>query len=232
MSKRNATGSRSSRKRRKGGTSYATVDLDSLGDSSPKVENIRVWKVAVSETTGRVSATRRNYRHFHKGPSELSHEDQPSVVEDVDTPAIPEPNKQLPVEPAAKRKKKKVKVTKENDSVSFMPILSLKPILTYRQTKMENWLTGYRLIMLDEILRRDGLGDSETPGICVGCRKLPGKYRCSDCFGDIMWCSECTVLSHRHLPLHRIQVSSKLLVFWFRYKNFHSRSGRMAFLNG
>jgi len=59
---------------------------------------------------------------------------------------------------------------------------------------------------LDELLRLDGLGDSVEPGTCVNCTKLVGKYRCKDCFGSGLWCSGCIISSHRHLPLHRVQV--------------------------
>jgi hypothetical protein len=30
--------------------------------------------------------------------------------------------------------------------------------------------------------------------------------RCSDCFGNVVWCKECAVQSHQNLPFHRIQV--------------------------
>ena len=71
---------------------------------------------------------------------------------------------------------------------------------------MADWLTLYRLIVLDELLRKEGLGDSTTPGTCVGCEKGVGEYRCNDCFGGYMYCLECIVSSHSQLPLHRLQV--------------------------
>ena len=210
MSKRNATGSRLSRKRRKGGASYKEIDLDSLGDRAPQAEVIRVWKTSRSETTGRVSGTRKNHKLFYEGPSKPSRKEQPSAMEDISAPADPELSGQLPAEPTAKRKKSRTTKNKENDSVSFVSILSSKLILTHQQTKMEDWRARHRSIVLDELLRGDGLGDSATPGTCISCGKLPGEYRCSDCFGDIMRCLECTVSSHRHLPLHRLQVCSEL----------------------
>lgn len=85
-------------------------------------------------------------------------------------------------------------------------IPSVKLIITRLQTRMGDWL-AYRSIMLDELLRADGLGDSTTPGVCADCMKLVGEYRCGDCFGDNMYCTGCIVSSHRHLPLHRLQVS-------------------------
>ena len=71
---------------------------------------------------------------------------------------------------------------------------------------MADWLR-FLWIILDELLRTDGLGDSAEPGTCVKCAKLAGKYQCNDCLGSGLWCSGCIVSSHRHLPLHRIQVS-------------------------
>jgi hypothetical protein len=71
---------------------------------------------------------------------------------------------------------------------------------------MAAWLVAFRFTVLDELLRKDGLGGSMTPGTCVNCTELPGKYRCSDCFGSYMYCSKCIVSSHRNLPLHRLQV--------------------------
>ena len=89
----------------------------------------------------------------------------------------------------------------------------------------------HRSIVLDELLRRDGLGDLTTPGMCISCGNLPGEYRCSDCFGDIMWCLECTISS---------TVTSRCTEFRYapsyhtllRYRTFHPRSGRAAFSDG
>lgn len=209
MSKRNATGPSRSRKKRKG-AGYASVDLDLPDEDPGNVEIVRVWDVGTSKTTGRVSATRKTHRHINSGMSKHAHEEPTLVVEDVDVPADPEPSKQLPVEPVAKRKGEKV--VKENDSVSYISSSSSHLIFIRRQTKMTDWLR-YRSIMLDELLRADGLGDSTAPGICVKCMKLAGEYRCSDCFVDGMCCSGCIVSSHHHLPLHRVQV---------RYRYSHS----------
>jgi hypothetical protein len=118
MSKRNAAGSRLARKRRKAGVSHAAIDLDASDED--KVENIRVWNVTKSETTGRVSGTRRNFQHVYKSsPEPLGEETSP--VEDTGVPADPYPTKQPSPMPATKRKQ--VRVTKENDSVSFLPKL-------------------------------------------------------------------------------------------------------------
>lgn len=79
---------------------------------------------------------------------------------------------------------------------------------------MTAWL-AFCYIILDELLRREGLGDSSTPGLCANCTKGVGEYRCTDCLGDELHCLACTLSSHRRLPLHRIQVRDKLLMSRF-----------------
>jgi hypothetical protein len=205
MSKRSATTGQSSRKRKKGGVSYSIVNVDSLV-GKPSREDVRVWNVTRSETTGRISATRKNHRHLRTDRLESLPEGQPSVViaEDTSIPTELEQHEGPSPKPVAKRKKRKI--TKENDSVSTVLTLT-KPHLTRHQTRMADWLK-YRSIMLDELLRMDGLGDSATLEDCVNCGKVVGRYRCGDCLGGDMCCAECVVLLHRHLPLHRIQVCS------------------------
>jgi hypothetical protein len=73
------------------------------------------------------------------------------------------------------------------------------------QTRMSDWL-AQRSVMLDELLRMDGLGSLATPGKCAGCMERVGEYRCEECLGGNLFCSACIVSSHRQLPLHRIQV--------------------------
>ena len=70
---------------------------------------------------------------------------------------------------------------------------------------MTDWL-AHRSIMLDELLRIDGLGDLTALETCTKCTELAGEYRCKDCFGGNMYCSGCIVSAHHQLPLHRLQV--------------------------
>jgi hypothetical protein len=214
MSKRSAMTSQPSRKRKKGGVSYSIVDVDSLA-KQPSREDIRVWNVTRSETTGRISATRKNHRHLRTDHSKSLPEGQPPAViaEDVSIPTEPEQDEGTSPKLVAKRKKGKN--IKENDSVSTAPNLT-KPHLTRHQTRMADWLK-YRSIMLDELLRMDGLGDSAALGNCVSCGNVVGRYRCIDCLGGDMCCAECIVLLHRHLPLHRLQVRSQFRVSRARY---------------
>lgn len=125
MSKRNATGSSRSRKKRKA-AGYASVDLDLPDEHPGNVEIVRVWDVGTSKTTGRVSATRKTHRHVNDGWSEPTREEPALTVEDVNVPVDPEPSKQPPIKPVAKRKRV-VKAIKENDSVSRSPRSSSKP---------------------------------------------------------------------------------------------------------
>ncbi|KAF9791850.1 hypothetical protein BJ322DRAFT_998331 [Thelephora terrestris] len=70
---------------------------------------------------------------------------------------------------------------------------------------MDQWLQ-HRQIVLDEMLRLDGLGDAlDGPELCADCSVASAKFRCKDCFEEVMRCSACMVSSHRNLPLHRLQ---------------------------
>lgn len=122
MAKRNATGSRTSRKRRKGGASYAAIDLDAPDGGSQQIENIHVWNISMSETNRRLSATRRNHKHLSETPLEHLRE-EPPTVEHADLPADPEPHPAKLIE-----RRKRVRILKENDSVS--PIFARQVKLT------------------------------------------------------------------------------------------------------
>ena len=120
MSKHNAGRSRRPRKRRRAGASYGEVNLDSSDEHPEDVEEIRVWKITTSETTGRVSATRKNHRHPLEYVSEPRHDEPPPSVEETSTPALPEPSEVPPAKVVPKRRR--VRLVKENDSVSFLPM--------------------------------------------------------------------------------------------------------------
>lgn len=194
--------------------SFAEVNLDSSDEHPDQVEDIRVWSISTSGKTGRVSATRKNHRHVREHQLEPRNE-EPPTVEEVGTPADPEPTESTPAKVAAKHKRVRIRIVKENDSVSLYQwtngLIDLKLIITRYQTRMTDWL-AYCWFILDELLRREGLEDSPTPGLCVNCEKSVAAYRCSDCLGGNLSCLACTVSCHRHLPLHRIQVCPMLLV--------------------
>jgi hypothetical protein len=71
---------------------------------------------------------------------------------------------------------------------------------------MESWL-NVRPDVLDEIISLDGPGDVQTDfcGSCLN-RDVSPLYRCLECSYGLLFCRECTVESHRALPLHRLEV--------------------------
>jgi hypothetical protein len=58
---------------------------------------------------------------------------------------------------------------------------------------------------LAELIRLDGRGSFTGP-LCLTCLDNAGSYRCTDCVGGQLYCSDCTVSYHTWNPLHRIQV--------------------------
>jgi hypothetical protein len=201
MSKRNTGDYHLSRKRRKNGSSYGVIHPDAEG--TEKVEDVRVWKLTVSNSTGRVSATRKNHQHVYESPLEPFSK-EPLTMEEGSQPPDSVPSELQPTASSQAKKPKRARVP-ENNSVSPIPMLSNKFILRHQQTRMADWMP-FCPVTLDEFLRHDGLGDSTTPEPCFVCAERAGEYRCKDCFGGYMHCLKCVVLSHRLLPLHRLEV--------------------------
>ncbi|KAJ6514835.1 hypothetical protein C8R47DRAFT_961298, partial [Mycena vitilis] len=57
---------------------------------------------------------------------------------------------------------------------------------------------------LAELIRLDGCGEWATD-ICLTCAKRKAEYRCTMCFTDAMYCTDCIVASHADNPLHVIE---------------------------
>ncbi|KAJ7019709.1 hypothetical protein C8F04DRAFT_975338 [Mycena alexandri] len=71
---------------------------------------------------------------------------------------------------------------------------------------MNNWLRRFRDMYLIQLLRRDGCAGASTE-LCPGCsddRKTP-MYRCRECTGGVLLCSECCLDKHIDNPLHVIE---------------------------
>ena len=214
MLKRAKDVAKTGRKRRKGNTTYQISTLDRIDDDKSVVEDIRVWDISTSEKTGRVMAKRRTLRHRSQVSSSLP--DEPSTSgkpgSDAEVTNVEETGNLADTESSSgtvnkpRPKQKCTRVARENDSVSgllALPALALTRIL---QTKMEQWLK-HRPVILDELLRLDGLGDAlDGPRMCPDCMDSLAQIRCNDCFGGIMRCPACIVSSHQNFPLHRIQV--------------------------
>ena len=112
-----------------------------------------------------------------------------------------------PVTPRSKRKRTKRK--KRNDTVCLLSLPKFYPILTsitaFLQTKMEAWVTR-NSIMLDELVRHDGLKDHDSLPTCAHCLDDIGSYRCLECPRTKVYCLPCTLQRHEDFPLHRIEV--------------------------
>jgi hypothetical protein len=83
-----------------------------------------------------------------------------------------------------------------NLTVGFYVLL----IHTYNilQTPMEKWLQQWS-IYLNILLEMEG-----HPQItkCSLCTKGPAHIKCSDCFGTNIFCNDCCLRHHLHLPFH------------------------------
>ena len=60
---------------------------------------------------------------------------------------------------------------------------------------------GFWEEFLSELLRLEGRGDARQ-GTCMTCKGPCGVFRCDDCFGGRLECSDCCLARHKTLPLH------------------------------
>ena len=124
MLKRQSGGSKTSRKKRKGNATYGFTTLDPTDDENMAVEDIRVYNVSASEK-GRVRGSRRTLKHYHQLPPSLPEEPSTSKKqggdeEAVDVEAGTLADSEFPPAKVDKQrlKRNRVRVVKENDSVS------------------------------------------------------------------------------------------------------------------
>ncbi|KAF8132456.1 hypothetical protein EV363DRAFT_1163307 [Boletus edulis] len=66
------------------------------------------------------------------------------------------------------------------------------------------WLDD-RELFLQELIRLEGRGDQGLDGECGACKSATACYRCSDCFGGVMYCKWCIIQQHAASPLHRVK---------------------------
>ena len=120
MVKRQASGPKPGRKKRRGNATYESSSLDVTLEDKTSVENIRTWNLSTLETTGRVRGTRRTHKHYNQDTPEMNEgsggaEETPNLEDAgnlADSEAPPE------VVDKQHRKRTRVRVIKENDSVS------------------------------------------------------------------------------------------------------------------
>ena len=75
---------------------------------------------------------------------------------------------------------------------------------------METWLL-LRPVILDELIRREGLQENESLPKCSSCAEELGAYRCISCTTPMLRCAPCIIYQHENLPLHRLEVCPRLL---------------------
>ncbi|KAJ7441787.1 hypothetical protein B0H11DRAFT_2251850 [Mycena galericulata] len=75
---------------------------------------------------------------------------------------------------------------------------------------LSSWISNKRDWFLTILMCRSGPLDANR-NICPGCAgattQLP-RFRCHECFGDVLYCEGCIVERHRENPLHRIHTIS------------------------
>lgn len=123
--------------------------------------------------------------------------------------------------------------TRYLSSVSIFTTLCASYKLTLQDYPMLIWRQGHIQEFLQEMLRHEGLGEHRHGATCATCREaipIPPPstttehpsdaaselIRCQDCHGDCVECISCCLKRHKGLPLHRTQVSLKVV---HAYKN-------------
>lgn len=124
MSKRQATGLKTARKKKKGN---ATFSFTSPDDDEPVTEDVRVWNVSSSKNTGRTNATRTTLKNLRQAPTEIPPICDESGVDEmtVDIDAGILADSESP--PGKRSKQKRTRARKENDSVSEVLISPHSP---------------------------------------------------------------------------------------------------------
>lgn len=69
---------------------------------------------------------------------------------------------------------------------------------------MATWV-ALQPTILDDLVCHDGLHDNGLAPTCAHCLNETGTYRCMECV-QLLYCSQCIVERHEHLPLHRVEV--------------------------
>ena len=79
---------------------------------------------------------------------------------------------------------------------------------------MGTWLSR-RPVVLDEVIRRDGLQAHTSLPQCASCLETVAMYRCIDCTARVLYCAPCITHRHDDIPLHRIEVQFRFVEWAF-----------------
>jgi hypothetical protein len=80
---------------------------------------------------------------------------------------------------------------------------------SHKSSPLLDWAANYRDRYVDELLRHDGRAGSAQCAECGG----NGILKCKDCFGCQLFCTDCFVSRHGHLPFHRALVRLISMMF-------------------
>lgn len=72
--------------------------------------------------------------------------------------------------------------------------------------------TALRGEFLAELLRLEGRGKAAFQTSCHHCLEGTPEFRCTDCFGQDLFCQGCLVSRHEVNPLHRVEVCHSVLM--------------------
>ena len=127
--------------------------------------------------------------------------------------------------PAASRTTRP-KRKRRNDSVSYdrdhwYTVATDFTINSIPQTKMETFVS-FRPVIVDELIRRNGLQEHLTLPQCPSCLDELGTYRCADCSTSTLYCPSCILQKHESTPLHRLEVCSISQTILFRLSYLNS----------
>jgi len=86
-----------------------------------------------------------------------------------------------------------------------------RTLLNHFQDIYEDWLP-FRDTHVHELARHDGWADLSD--VCVRCKDAASAYKCDECYGPAVYCRTCVVEAHAHLPLHRIEVRSIIVLIF------------------
>jgi hypothetical protein len=149
MLKRQGSGSKAVRKKRKGN---ATFESYNFNPNNKTVENVRVWDISSSEKTGRIKASRRTLKHYSQLPpseeSSTSKNPGRTEVNVTEVNALKETgvlaDAESPSDTVKKKDKKRrrIRTVQENDDVSALFFSRhLKLIRDFRQ----KWSSGFSI---------------------------------------------------------------------------------------
>jgi hypothetical protein len=95
------------------------------------------------------------------------------------------------------------RAAKENQSEGFADWGDTVEDIDADDSPLREWANIHRETYLDEMMRHKGCaGAHHCSGQCGG----DGMFKCKDCFSYQLWCRNCFVKQHSHLPLHRLLV--------------------------